>query len=39
VVVWYGAHFTHDQHGEGPNPEPEGPDGDHIVGPVLRPMQ
>jgi hypothetical protein len=31
VVVWYGAHFKHDEsHGEG---------GSHIVGPDLRPVR
>jgi len=29
VVVWYGAHFTHDVAGEGPGPH------GHIVGPTL----
>jgi hypothetical protein len=28
VVVWYGAHFTHDVH----------EDVGHVVGPVLRPV-
>jgi hypothetical protein len=31
VVLWYGAHFTHDQSHEG--------GGDHVVGPDIRPLK
>jgi hypothetical protein len=30
VVLWYGAHFTHDVHNEGVN---------HVVGPELKPLK
>ena len=32
VVIWYGAHFTHDVHHESPGSH------GHIVGPVLKPV-
>jgi hypothetical protein len=40
VVVWYGAHFTHDEDGLiSPDRSPEHITGDHVVGPDLRPVR
>jgi len=41
VVVWYGAHFTHNDGGNlvNPNRSPEVISGSHVIGPDLRPVR